>query len=180
MSNKISKFPTSYSDRGRFHAAAGSRFKPTYKMSVDEDGKRSLKVVGKVDLYAEIQSYKDSCDINYILERFANGDQTALSRVQGIYGDFSQMPTTYAELSQRVIDAENLFNSLPLEVRQQFNFSPSEFFAAIGTEKYNDLFGIEQGIDGELTPTGKEPISAEPAGTAGSEPAAGGTEGGTE
>lgn len=134
-------FPTKYREKKRFISNSGSRMMPTYMMEVDHEGKRELKKQkGGINLYAKIQSYKDSCDINYLLARFARGDESALSKVQGIYGDFTQMPKTFAELSQRVIDAENLFNNLPLATRKEFNFSASEFYASIGTEKFDSLF----------------------------------------
>lgn len=118
----------------------GSGMKDIYKMHVDADGKRDLKKSGEYNLYADIQSYKDSVSIDYILARFVNGDETALSRVQGIYGDFTQMPTTMAELQQRVIDAEHLFNNLPLDIREQYNFSASEFFAQLDSDKTKAIF----------------------------------------
>lgn len=124
----------------RITSEVGSRMKPTYKMHVDENGKRELKQSGEYNLYAEIQSYKDSCSIDYILSRFVNGDESALSRVQGVYGDFTDMPRSLSELSQRVIDAENLFNNLPLDIREQYNFSPSEFFAQLDSEKTKAIF----------------------------------------
>lgn len=139
-SDNIIVFPTKYTERKRTRSKVGSRLQPTYKMHVDDFGKRELKEVGKVDIYSQIQSYKDSCDINLLLQRFARGDESALSKIQGVYGDFTQMPKTYAELAQRVIDAENIFNQLPIETRREFNFSPSEFFSSIGTEKWNSLF----------------------------------------
>ncbi len=118
----------------------GSGMKDTYKMHVDADGKRELKKSGEYNLYADIQSYKDSVSIDYILSRFVNGDETALSRVQGIYGDFTQMPKTMAELQQRVIDAEHLFDSLPLDIRAQYNHSASEFFAQLDSDKTKAIF----------------------------------------
>lgn len=120
--------------------APGSGMKYTYKMHVDDDGKRELKKSGEYNLYADIQSYKDSVSIDYILTRFVNGDETALSRVQGIYGDFTEMPKTMAELQQRVIDAEHLFNSLPLDIRAQYNHSASEFFAQLDSDKTKAIF----------------------------------------
>lgn len=135
------KFRTAFEPlEERVRSSIGSRIVPQYKMSIDENGKRELKKVGEIDLYAEIQSYAQSVDINYILERFCKGDETALSKIQGTYGDFTQMPKTYAELAQRAIDAQHYFDALPLDVRGQFNFSASEFFASIGTEKYNAIF----------------------------------------
>lgn len=121
-------------------SAPGSGMKDTYKMFVDKDGKRELRKNGEYNLYAEIQSYKDSVSIDYILARFMNGDETALSRAQGIYGDFTEMPRTLAELQQRVIDAEDLFNALPLDVREQYNFSASEFFAQLDSDKTKSIF----------------------------------------
>ncbi len=138
----------------------GSGMKDTYKMHVDENGKRELKKSGEYNLYAEIQSYKDSVSIDYILTRFVNGDETALSRVQGIYGDFTQMPKTMAELQQRVIDAEHLFDSLPLDIRAQYNHSASEFFAQLDSDKTKAIFSppeqakdivAEQVVTDELT-----------------------------
>lgn len=140
MNSVVARSMTVFRDSVRFNSATGDRFEPSYKMSIDENGVRELKVSGKIDTYAQIQSYKDSTDVNVILQRFANGDQSALSKIQGVYGDFTNMPTTLAQLSQRVLDAENLFNALPLATREQFNFSPSEFFASIGSDKFNAIF----------------------------------------
>ena len=136
------KFDTQFTRLGVPGAktVSGSGMKDTYKMHVDADGKRELKKSGEYNLYADIQSYKDSVSIDYILTRFVNGDETALSRVQGIYGDFTQMPTTMAELQQRVIDAEHLFNNLPLDIREQYNFSASEFFAQLDSDKTKAIF----------------------------------------
>lgn len=152
----------------RITSNVGSPMKATYKMHVDENGKRELRKSGEYNLYAEIQSYKDSCSIDYILSRFAAGDDTALSRVQGIYGDFTDMPTTYAEVCQRVIDAEHLFNNLPLEIRQEYNFSPSEFFAQIDSEKTRNLFNatddlqvIEKPVSGDLPAAEVQPVKGD-------------------
>lgn len=134
-------------------SAPGSGMKDTYKMNVDKDGKRELRKSGEYNLYAEIQSYKDSVSIDYILSRFVNGDETALSRAQGIYGDFTEMPTTQAELMQRVIDAENLFNQLPLDVREQYNFSASEFFAQLDSEKTKNIFKSSEKAEDDIKDT---------------------------
>lgn len=150
-------FPTVYSDRERSITCSGNRMQPQYKMKVSEDGVQDLAVSGQIDTYAMIQSYKDSTDINVILQRFANGDQSALSKIQGVYGDFTNMPTTMAELAQRVLDAEDLFNSLPLTTREEFNFSPSEFFASIGTDKFNAIFADNSNQPPQVEPA-TEPI----------------------
>lgn len=136
-------FATQFTRQGeRQLSNVGSGMKDTYKMHVDDDGKRELRKSGEYNQYAEIQSYKDSVSIDYILSRFVNGDETALSRVQGIYGDFTEMPKTMAELQQRIIDAEDLFYQLPLDVRAQYNHSPSEFYAQLDSEKTKNIFKV--------------------------------------
>lgn len=150
------KFPTQFDKRERQFSEKGSRKMPVYKMKIDKDtGSRSLRKVGEDDIYSKIQSHKDSVDINYILSRYARGDVSALSKIQGTYGDFTEMPTTLAELSQRVIDAENIFYQLPLEKRAQFNHSPSEFFSQFGSEKFNAIFDIKPQKE-DFQPTGTE------------------------
>lgn len=137
-------FATQFTRQGeRQLSNVGSGMKDVYKMHVDDDGKRELRKSGVFNQYAEIQSYKDSVSIDYILSRFVNGDETALSRVQGIYGDFTEMPKTMAELQQRIIDAEDLFYQLPLDVRAQYNYSPSEFYAQLDSEKTKNIFKVD-------------------------------------
>lgn len=137
-------FATQFTRQGeRQLSEVGSGMKDTYKMHVDDDGKRELRKSGEFNQYAEIQSYKDSVSIDYILSRFVNGDETALSRAQGIYGDFTEMPKTMAELQQRIIDAEDLFYQLPLEIRAEYNHSPSEFYAQLDSEKTKNIFKVD-------------------------------------
>lgn len=137
-------FATQFTRQGeRQLSNVGSGMKDDYKMHVDDDGKRELRKSGEYNLYAEIQSYKDSVSIDYILSRFVNGDETALSRAQGIYGDFTEMPKTMAELQQRIIDAEDLFYQLPLDIRAQYNHSPSEFYAQLDSEKTKNIFKVD-------------------------------------
>lgn len=131
----------------------GSGMKSTYKMHVDDDGKRELKQNGEFNLYADIQSYEQSVSIDYLLTKFINGDASALSRAQGVYGDFTQMPRTLAELQQRVIDAENLFNSLPLDIRAQYNHSASEFFAQLDSDKTKAIFNPPEKVNEDVVNT---------------------------
>lgn len=124
-------------DRKKITSVSGDRFADTYSLKVQDNGEKTLEKTGKVDLYAKIQSYKESCDIHVILERFVNGDASALSANSPSFGDFTQFPTTYAEVLQRQHDAEQIFMDLPLDVRAEFKHSAAEFFTSIGTDKFN-------------------------------------------
>lgn len=134
-------FRTQY-DRIEVFSNVGSRFHPTYKLKYDEDGVAALIETGKIDIYEQIQSWKDSCDINVILERFENGDIDALNRKTPMFGDFTSSPQTLAEHLQLLRDAEDSFRGLPLDIRAQFNHNPAEFYASIGTDKFNRIMGL--------------------------------------
>lgn len=133
------KFRTSF-DRVRVFCSSGSPFLDTYKLKVQENGKTDLTKVGKINIYEEIQSHKDSVDLHLTLERFAKGEIDSIDKRFGSYGDFTNMPQNYMELCQRVVDAENFFHDLPVDVRREFDHDPSLFFSSIGTEKFNSIY----------------------------------------
>lgn len=126
MANKA-VFTTQFNGRRRLIQNPGEGDKITYAPKLNDTGDFDLVETGKIDLYGEIQSHRDSCDIYVLLNRYQNGDFEALSRVQGTYGDFTQMPKTFAEVLNAMIAGEQMFNSLPLEVRQKFDFSLEKF-----------------------------------------------------
>lgn len=132
---------------------SGLPYKDSFKMNVDVNGRRRLVVDGKIDTYQQIQSHKDSVDIQYIMTRFANGDSSALSKVQGVYGDFTNIPTSLNELQNRVLDAERLFYQLPVDVREKFEHNPSMFYQMIGSDSFNDILGIDKSKDNPIVNT---------------------------
>lgn len=124
-------FPTQFDARDRTISNVGDRIKQLYEARVDNNGAVDLVEAGRENLYDYIQSFKESCDINTIVKRFAAGDTDVLARRQATYGDFTQLPGTYAELLNTVIQGENYFNSLPLETRAKFNHSFREWMASM-------------------------------------------------
>lgn len=134
---------TQFDPHARVHSNPGSREKVLYGPHFDDHGHMELVETGREDLYAYIQSHKDSVDIKVILDRFARGDQMALNRRQGFYGDFTQMPTTYAEALNAMISAENYFNSLPVETRAQFNHSFQQFLAQMDKPDFTTKMGFQ-------------------------------------
>lgn len=111
-----------------------------YQLSLAPDGKETLIAIGEHDIYPEIQSHAKSVDINEIILRYQRGDIDVLAQRAGMYGDFTNMPSSYAELYQSVLDAQAYFDSLPLEVRQKFDHSFSKFFTSIGTPEFEAAF----------------------------------------
>lgn len=139
--NEKAKFRTQY-DRERIHSRVGSREKILYTPEFDRHGHFELVESGKENLYEYIQSFKESVDINIILKRFANGDTSALSKTQGMYGDFTMAPKTYAEMLDRITKAEAYFQSLPVETREKFDHNFGKFVAEMGSEAWLDTVGV--------------------------------------
>lgn len=113
-------FPTQFNSHGRVYTRSGSRMKPVYQARKMDNGSIDLVQVGEENLYDAIQAEREGCEIATILRRFANGETDVLSRAQGMYGDFTNFPTTYAEMLNKLIEGRAVFESLPLEERQKF------------------------------------------------------------
>lgn len=143
-------FVTQYRPRIRFISNGGQRERILYQPKFDENGVMDLVESGKEDLYDFIQSHAESVDIHVILARFQNGDIDALSRVQGAYGDFTNMPTSYAELLNRVNEGQSFFNSLPVDIRAKFNHNFAEFMAGMDKPDFLEKLGIKS--EPELEP----------------------------
>lgn len=158
-------FVTRYNARERElpFANSGERFVKTYQPNMGSDGVLDLIEAEPFDLYESIQSHADSVDINLIISRFINGDVSVLNRREPMYFDATDMPKTYAEMYQRVIDAHNYFEQLPLDVREKFGHSPETFFALIGTDEWNDKMKDFLNFDDVVDDVPRETI-VEPAG----------------
>ncbi len=134
------KFDNLYRERKRVFSASGSSEVPTYRPVIGDSGAIDLIQDGMINIYDQIQSHKDSCDINLMIKRFENGDLTALGTPRDpVYMDVTDMPKTYAELYQKVIDAKNEFNALPLGLREKFDFDPDKYISQIGTAAWFDV-----------------------------------------
>lgn len=153
-------FPTQFDARDRTISNVGDRIKKLYEARVDNNGSIDLVEAGRENLYDYIQSFKESCDINTIVKRFAAGDTDVLARRQATYGDFTQLPGTYAELLNTVIQGENYFNSLPLETRAKFNHSFREWMASMDNmQEFVEKMGFSENSSHSNT---EQPVPNEP------------------
>lgn len=122
----------------RFYTEPGSPVHTLYAPKVSPDGSVDLVESGVENTYEYIQSFEESTDLHTILARVAAGDSAALFARPGSYGDFTKLPSTYAEALQLQIDSNNLFKSLPVDVRSKFDNDSSKFFASAGTLEWFD------------------------------------------
>lgn len=172
------KMSSQYRAHPRLPENVGSPVKQLYTPIFDDRGVMHLKEAGKHDLYGEIQSHKDSVDIHVLLARYRNGDTEALQRVQGAYGDFTQMPTTFAEALNTMIAAQQYFQGLPVEVRSRFGHDFNRFIASMDSPTWAADVGLDL-PEPPAPPTppvvniedqNKPPIPAQPAQPVSAEP----------
>ncbi|AXF52260.1 MAG: internal scaffolding protein [Microviridae sp.] len=149
-------FRTQY-DRQRIQCRSGNSVINSYVARYDDDGHLIAEVSEKHDIYPEIQAYRQSTDINYLVSRFAAGDDTALSKVQGLYGDFTEMPKTYAEALNAMNKADDLFAKLPADVKAKFDNSLSVFLSKSGTQEWFDNLGFMPAAEPAVEPA-VEPV----------------------
>ena len=134
---------TQFDARDRIISNPGSPEHITYAGHYDEKGRVVLEESGRINLYDEIQSHAESCDIHVLLKRYESGDPTALSQRQGFFGDFLDFPKTYAEALNHMNEMESRFMKLSPDVREKFGNSFSEFLAASGEADFLDRLGIK-------------------------------------
>lgn len=77
------------------------------------------------------QEFKDECDINVIMRRYARSGQLPQLNLQGVYGDFSEVPD-YMEALNTVLHAQESFSDLPSELRERFNHNPGALLQFLG------------------------------------------------
>lgn len=84
-----------------------------------------------------IQSEKDNCDINVIMNRYATCGTPLPYRADGVepvYADVSELGD-YMENYQRCKQAEEMFNSLPSALRKELDNNPANLLPFIQDEK---------------------------------------------
>ncbi len=144
------RFKTQYDARERIETNPGNPIKQLYTGCYNERGQVELKEDGTENIYDFIQSFAESTDIHSILRRYENGEVDVLEKVQGFYGDVTDMPKSYAEALQRISDSEKVFMSLPVEVRAKFGHSFSEFLAASNDADFLERLGVQ--VTDSVTP----------------------------
>lgn len=85
-----------------------------------------------------VQSSKDECDINRIMEKYEKtGAVTHLAKRSGIYGDFSEL-TDYQGMLDKVMFAQDAFMTLPAAVRTRFRNDPGALLEFLQDSKNRD------------------------------------------
>ena len=138
------KFRTQFDSHERMASESGSPIRIEYESYYDDNGNLELRPCGKVDQYMDIQSHADSVDINIILARYVNGDESALNRAQGFYGDISSAPQSIIDVMNLVMKGEREFNALPIAVKEKFENNFAQFIATAGSDEWKEKMSVSQ------------------------------------
>lgn len=98
----------------------GSRKRDILQRKREAGRAPTLVKVGETDLQDFIQSFADECDVNRIVERYANGDASVLQRVQAVYSDVAGVPTDLTTAFETVSAARAYYETLPEAARREF------------------------------------------------------------
>lgn len=108
-----------------------------------------------------IQSEKDNCDINVIMNRYATCGTPLPVRqdMQPVYADVSELGD-YMENYNRCKQAEEIFNNLPSALRKELDNNPANLLPFI-QDKANESRCIEYGlINKPITEAPQAPVVA--------------------
>lgn len=118
-----------------FVTCSGSRKKKVF--SPFYDGKKmSLIESGEIDIQDEINAHGPECDMSYILSRLKQGDMSVLNGKNPIFADFHNLPKSFREVLDVALSAERIFNSLPVDVRRNFDNDYRKFVSSAGTSEW--------------------------------------------
>lgn len=123
-------------DKPRIFSNPGSPEVDLYDSKYDDDGHLVVFKSGKSNLQDYINSFRESCDINNLVAKYQRGEILDFNFVQGAYIDASNMPTNYAEMVNFVKEGNEVFDSLPSELKEQFNNNAVEFFMQYGNDEF--------------------------------------------
>lgn len=112
------------------------------------------------------QEFTESCDPNFILDRFSKGMDIEFNTREPRYGDFTNMPTSYHEALNFIKQAEQAFMELPAQLRARFDNDAGKFLAFVQDENTTRDQLVDLGladavqalpIDLPTSPQGDEP-----------------------
>lgn len=155
-------------------SCSGSPVKDKFIMETTTKGYPSLRKCGEHNVYDEIQSYREGCDLAAILQSF-NGqcprfDPLAFEEAEEFVNDFSNVST----LGDLVNDGESIkqfFSELPLEVRNNYDNSVHKFARDFSSNGFIESLRQAYGVEDQQAASWVDPSASESsAGTGDADP----------
>lgn len=114
-------------ERKRFYVSSGSPIKDVFQRYLTEDGFYSVHKVGEHNLYEEIQIDINSGNIADLIKRYQAGDLSAFPSYNNVDIDITNLPDNIHDLHKKVESVKEIFDRLPNDVREKYDFSFSNF-----------------------------------------------------
>lgn len=130
-------------DFNSFVTGSGSPVKDIFSPKVLKDGSIELVKTSEYSLQEYIESYRDQTDMSFIIQQLKAGNPSVLHVQNGMYGDFTNLPKSYAEVLQLNINAKKVFNDLPLDVKKAYEMDFNKWFADVGSDTWVKLMNPE-------------------------------------
>lgn len=108
------------------------------------------KVRNLVDLH---QQDAESCDINLLMKRYQIGDINAIRQIEEVfYGDSTEYPTDSLTAANLVLAAQQMFDMLPLDVKQSFDNNYQKWMAKVQANDMDTLVksGLAHHLDAHI------------------------------
>lgn len=147
-------------DFSEFVSCSGCGVVPAKELRISDNGERILVVVGKRDVRAEVQSWKESCDISLVFARLKAGDSSALNQRKGEFIDCTIFPKNNREMLNQVIEGRRLFDSLDPAIKKRFDGSFEKWFSSYGDQEWFSKMGVPDDFlkSGDSVKPDPEPI----------------------
>lgn len=104
------------------------------------------------------QHFKDEADINVIVDRFLKTGEVPQQDARAMYGDFLDVPESYQDALNAVLDAQDAFQALPAKIRDRFGNDPYELISWLHDPK-NASEAIELGLLEKVEPAQAVPAA---------------------
>lgn len=131
----MTQFRTKYT-RIESKSETGSPIRAIYGSKLDKNNNVIVEKKGEESMYDYIQSFKDSVDINVVLQKFANGDDRALNQREAFFLDIADMPNNVNEFVEFTRNANALFDSLPVDIKESYGNNVYNFMESVATGEY--------------------------------------------
>lgn len=100
---------------------------PVYGYFTDDNGDVQFGQVSEENIYDKIQSYADSCDMDFVKQMILDGECAAPVASDDSFFDTTVFPDNLIDAMNGIKSAAGAFNSLPLELRKKYNNNVYEF-----------------------------------------------------
>lgn len=112
-------------------SCSGSKEKKVFRRSIDANGVRSLVFTGVKNTYREIQENLHGSTVSDIVARSLLGDNTDYTADPAAFVDLTTSPKNLMEAQNMLIRSRDLFNSLPVDVRKEYDNNFSSWLSSV-------------------------------------------------